>query len=94
MNGFRVSNPKQTVKQKIQVFGYPLLYQVVCSSFSLSEFIKEEQWIVREVEPAIIETPPPPKTKLEQKLENNLDNPPPQTYQNEIPAKVEALSAI
>ena len=61
----------------------------------LSEFIKEEQWIVREVEPAIIETPPPPKTKLEQKLENNLKNlPSPKPIEApNTPLKVEALSA-
>ena len=43
----------------------------------------------------IIETPPPPKTKLEQKLENNLDNLPlPKPIETpNTPLKVEALSA-
>ncbi len=35
----------------------------------LSEFVRSEEWIVREVESVLLELPPPPKTILEKKTE-------------------------
>ena len=61
----------------------------------LSEFVRDEEWIVREVESVPFQSPPPPKTKLEEKVEELLKKESvPQPLQTEsVPLKIEALSA-
>ena len=61
----------------------------------LSELAKDEEWVVREIDSASISTPPPPKSKIEKKIEklaqetSTLKLIDPQTSL----VKIEALSA-
>lgn len=61
----------------------------------LSEFVRDEQWIVREVESVPFQSPPPPKTKLEENVEELLKKESvPQPLQTEsVPLEIEALSS-
>ena len=61
----------------------------------LSEFVRDEEWIVREVDIVPIQSPPPPKTKLEKKVEELIEkkySPRPLETKN-TPLMIEALSA-
>lgn len=56
-----------------------LLYSLLVSLglfflLPLSEFVRQEEWIVREVDSIPFQSPPPPKTKLEKKVEDLLQN--------------------
>ena len=61
----------------------------------LSEFVRTEEWIVREIDSPPFETPPPPKTKLEKKVEELVEkaaSPRPLESKPNI-IQIEALSA-
>lgn len=61
----------------------------------LSEFVRNEEWIVREVESVPLKLPPPPKTKLEKKTEEIIRTQSvPQPLETKSPIlKIESLSA-
>ena len=61
----------------------------------LSEFVRKEEWIVREVESIPIQVPPPTKTKLKKKIEDLIkDKSSPSPLESiKNPLKIEALSA-
>ncbi len=61
----------------------------------LSEFVRNEEWVVREIESVPFESPPPQKTQLEKKIEKLLDNEIlPKPIESEVSIlKIEALSA-
>ena len=61
----------------------------------LSEFIRSEEWNVREVESLTINTPPPTKTTLEKKLENKIkkESTPPKLEKTASSLNIESLSA-
>ena len=61
----------------------------------LSEFVRTEEWIVREIDSPPFETPPPTKTKLEKKVEELVEkaaSPRPLESKPNI-IQIEALSA-
>ena len=40
----------------------------------LSEFVRQEEWVIREVDSIPFQSPPPPKTKLEKKVEDLIQS--------------------
>ena len=61
----------------------------------LSEFVRDEEWIVREVDIVPIQSPPPLKTKLEKKVEELIEDKysPRPLEPKTTPLMIEALSA-
>jgi TonB family protein len=60
----------------------------------LSEFVRTEEWIVREVETIPFQSPPPPKTKLEKKVEDLIEkqSTPRPLQSTPLKVKIETLS--
>ncbi len=60
----------------------------------LSEFVRDEEWIVREVDSIPFKAPPPPRTKMEENMEELLKKVSmPQPLQiKSMPLEIEALS--